>query len=101
MSEKEMINTINQAQIIEPDSVRKGIKENAIQFEFAKSKRNDDSSNNVEFLVVANIRLNPKYLQHFMATIVEAGIEYERNFNVDIGFAPFWRSENTWGGFLC
>ena len=95
MSEKEKITTVNQSQIIEPDSVRVGIKENAIQFEFAQTKLNDNSHENEEVLVVANIRLDPKYLQHFMIAIVEAGIEYEKNFNVDIGFAPFWKSENT------
>ena len=91
MEKEKKINTINKVQVIEPDSVRIGIKENAIQLEFGQIEHIDEEQDNLN--VLSNVRLSPKYLQYFMIKIVEAGIEYEKNFNVDIGFAPFWKPD--------
>ena len=83
---KEIVNA-NEIQPVEPDSVRVGIKENAIQFEFGHILDSD------EIVIASVIRLNPKYLQQFMIKIVEAGIEYEKQFGTDIGFNTFWKPE--------
>ena len=91
MEKEKKINTINKVQVIEPDSVRIGIKENAIQLEFGQIEHIDEEQDTLN--VLSNVRLSPKYLQYFMIKIVEAGIEYEKNFNVDIGFAPFWKPD--------
>ena len=91
MDKEKKVNTIIKTQVIEPDSVRIGIKENAIQLEFGQIEHLDEEQDNLNIL--SSIRLSPKYLQHFMIKIMEAGIEYEKNFDVDIGFAPFWKPD--------
>lgn len=69
--------------------MRIGVKENVIQFEFGEMQSVDEQQENLN--VLSSIRLNPKYLQNFMLKVVEAGVEYEKIFHVDIGFAPFWK----------
>lgn len=88
MESVDKVVNVNQVQPVEPDYMRIGIKENAMQFEFGQSK----DSNEIE--IVSVVRLNPKYLQQFMVKIVEAGIEYEKKFGTEIGFSTFWKLEN-------
>ena len=87
MSKSRKIVNADNIQPIEPDIVRVGIKENAIQFEFGQAENPD------RIVITSAIRLNPKYLQQFMMRIVESGIAYEKKFDADIGFNTFWKTE--------
>ena len=90
MNDEKVVRTGVQVQPIEPDSVRIGIKENAIQLEFGQFESSAEEHNDV--IITSIIRLNPKYLQQFMLKIAEAGVEYEKKFDADVGFHTFWKS---------
>ena len=80
---------------IEPDLVRIGVKENAIQLEFMQTSEDYQSPENRKVSYKVNIRMSPKYLQNFALNIIEAGIAYEKTFDADIGFTPFWKADNV------
>ena len=83
----------SEIQPIEPDSVRIGIKDGVVQFEFGQIEHIDGQED--DFVILSSIRLNPKYLKSFMLKVLETGIEYEKNFRTDIGFTAFWKKDGN------
>ena len=91
MSEKKNFRVLSDVAVIEPDSVRIGIKDNVIQFEFGQTEQAENHEEN--FTALSRVRLNPKYLKTFIIKMLEAGMEYEKAFKADIGFTAFWTAD--------
>ncbi len=90
VEKKNNINEMGKVSIIEPNSVRIGIKSGVIQIEFGQ---NEDAEEHEErFTASSRVRLNPKYLKPFIIKMLEAGMEYEKTFKTDIGFTSFWNA---------
>ena len=88
---KNNINEMGRVSIIEPDSVRIGIKDGVIQIEFGQNE--DTEGHGERFTALSRVRLNPKYLKSFIIKMLEAGMEYEKAFKADIGFTAFWTAD--------